>query len=39
MFLKRALDAIQDRIDEAWIRIDEDEVESLEALQQRIGLL
>ena len=36
---ERTLDAIQDRIDEAWMRNDQDEVENLEALQQRIGLL
>ena len=36
---ERTLDAIQDRIDEAWIRNDQDEVERLEALQHRIGLL
>ena len=36
---ERALDAIQDRIDNAMIRNDQEEVEQLEALHRRIGSL
>ena len=36
---ERALDAIQERIDEAWMRGDQDEVDNLEALHRNIGLL
>ncbi len=39
VFQERALDAIQDRIDNAMIMNDQEEVHRLEALQRRIGLL